>query len=586
MAGLRSTLFSPSPSTAVIQLAKRGQPSSLGHSWRRNLTVHAQASSHTLHGPLHPNYNLLNSLPHERTAPASHPDSNTTRIEELKEEAAKKLNKEPYDPTATMKLIDTLQRLGIAYHFQEEISTILDRFYNSKDDHDLFLTSLAFRLLRQHSYNVPPSVFQKFMDKEGKFKESLRKDTWGMLSLYEASYLGRNGEDILSEAMEFSKGHLKTSVLSSKGHLVREIRHGLELPRHMRMVRLEARSYIEEYSKENERDSGLLELAALDFNMVQSLHLRELEEILRWWRELGLVEKLSFARDRPLECYLWTVGVFWEPHFSKCRIELTKAVAILLVVDDMYDSYGSLDELVLFTNAIQRWDLGAMEHLPEYMKICYMALYNTTNEIGYRVLKEHGWSITHHLRRTWLDIIDAFLVEAKWCSKGYVPTLEDYLENGVTTGGTYMALVHAFFLIGQDLTVESVDFLEPYPKIFSCSGRILRLWDDLGTSRDEQERGDVASSMECYMKENGVSSDEEARKHVRRFIHNLWKELNGELLAQTPIPSAITEACFNLSRTAQIIYQHGDDDRLSGVEDHIQSLIMKPIKLHDIFIGP
>lgn len=70
---------------------------------------------------------------------------------------------------------------------------------------------------------------------------------------------------------------------------------------------------------------------------------------------MGLVEKLGFGRDRPLECYLWTVGLLPEPKYSNCRIELAKTIAILLVLDDIFDSYGSLDELVLFTDAIQRF---------------------------------------------------------------------------------------------------------------------------------------------------------------------------------------------------------------------------------------
>lgn len=47
-----------------------------------------------------------------------------------------------------------------------------------------------------------------------------------------------------------------------------------------------------------------------------------------------------------------------------------------------------------------RWDLDAMEQLPEYMKICYMALYNTTHEIAYRIQKEHGLTVVAHLKRT------------------------------------------------------------------------------------------------------------------------------------------------------------------------------------------
>jgi (3S)-linalool synthase len=76
--------------------------------------------------------------------------------------------------------------------------------------------------------------------------------------------------------------------------------------------------------------------------------------LFRWWKELGLVDKLGFARDRPTECFLWTVGIFPEPCYSNCRIELAKTVSILLVMDDIFDTYGTLDELFLFTNAIKR----------------------------------------------------------------------------------------------------------------------------------------------------------------------------------------------------------------------------------------
>ncbi|CAK9149255.1 unnamed protein product [Ilex paraguariensis] len=92
------------------------------------------------------------------------------------------------------------------------------------------------------------------MDKNGEFKELLSEDTLGMLSLYEASYLGVKGEDVLQS---------------------------LELPRHLRMARLEARRYIEEYSRESDHNSTLLELAKLEYNQVQSLHQMELAEVSR-----------------------------------------------------------------------------------------------------------------------------------------------------------------------------------------------------------------------------------------------------------------------------------------------------------------
>jgi hypothetical protein len=70
---------------------------------------------------------------------------------------------------------------------------------------------------------------------------------------------------------------------------------------------------------------------------------------------LGFKDKLHFSRDRLMENYLWAMGIIFEPQFSKCRIGITKFVCILLAIDDMYDIYGSLDELECFTDAVDRY---------------------------------------------------------------------------------------------------------------------------------------------------------------------------------------------------------------------------------------
>ncbi|KAK6918917.1 Terpene synthase, metal-binding domain, partial [Dillenia turbinata] len=255
----------------------------------------------------------------------------------------------------------------------------------------------------------------------------------------------------------------------------------------------------------DEKIDSLLEKSAYGTKIGNNLSQTAL--LFRWWKDLGLVDKLRFARDRPLECFLWSVGIFPEPQHSRSRIELTKTIAILL----------------------------------------------------------------------WVDMIEGFLVEAKWFHKGYVPNFEEYLENGVATAGTYMALVHTFFLVGMQVNEHTIKMMQPYPKLFSCAGRILRLWDDLGTAKEEQERGDVASSMECLMRENNISSDIEAREHVRQLIQSLWRELNGELVTSSGLPLSTVKACFNVSRTSRVIYQHGDDDMAFGVEYHVNSLLFRPV---------
>lgn len=80
------------------------------------------------------------------------------------------------------------------------------------------------------------------------------------------------------------------------------------------------------------------------------------DSLIRWWRELGFKDKLPFSRDRLMENFLWAMGIVSEPQFSKCRIGLTKFVCILTAIDDMYDVYGSLDELECFTDAVNRYN--------------------------------------------------------------------------------------------------------------------------------------------------------------------------------------------------------------------------------------
>lgn len=66
------------------------------------------------------------------------------------------------------------------------------------------------------------------------------------------------------------------------------------------------------------------------------------------------MSKLPYARDRVVECYFWTLGVYYEPQYSVARIMLTKTIAMISIIDDTYDSYGTVEELKIFTDAVQR----------------------------------------------------------------------------------------------------------------------------------------------------------------------------------------------------------------------------------------
>ncbi|KDP35320.1 hypothetical protein JCGZ_09479 [Jatropha curcas] len=359
----------------------------------------------------------------------------TKRISKLKEEVRIMLN-QPINNLNQLELIDTLQRLGIAYHFEDEIKRQLMGIYNRKrtgvaGTEGLHAIALVFRLLRPHGYTISQDVFNIFLDEMGNFKVCLRESLDGVLSLYEASFLSEEDENILQVARDFTTSYLKNYIKQNKNdnYISMSITHALEMPLHWGMLRLETRWSIDIYERKQGMDSLLLELAKLDFNYVQAIHQEDLKYTSWWWMNIGLGEKLSFARDRLMENFLWTIGVTFEPQFGYFRRMSTKLSALITVIDDIYDVYGTLDELELFTDAVERWDVHATEQLPDYMKICFLTLHDTINEMAFDTLKEQGFHIIPYLKKSWADICKSYLLEAKWYYSGYTPTLQEYIDN-------------------------------------------------------------------------------------------------------------------------------------------------------------
>jgi predicted transcriptional regulator len=75
-------------------------------------------------------------------------------------------------------------------------------------------------------------VFDKFKDTNGEFKKTIINDVKGILSLYEASFLSVHGEQILDDALVFTKANLESSAMQSSPRLADHIRNALIRPFH------------------------------------------------------------------------------------------------------------------------------------------------------------------------------------------------------------------------------------------------------------------------------------------------------------------------------------------------------------------
>ncbi|KAL1537416.1 exo-alpha-bergamotene synthase-like [Salvia divinorum] len=489
------------------------------------------------------------------------------------------------DELDQLHLIDNLQRLGLSDHFKDQIAKMLDNIYEAQEwpEKDLHVTSLKFRLLRQHGCHVPQEVFCSLMDEEGNFKASLCEDVRGLVSLYEASYLSVEGESIMDLAKDFSLNHLTQRLVQiTEPRLREQVWHALEVPLHWRVQKLETKWYIQAYEDTSEANLTLVELSKLDYNMVQATYQQELKQLSRynfsWYKETGLPEKMGFARHRLAESFLWTLGFVPEPHLGYSREMLSKSAVMTTIIDDIYDVYGTLEELQLFTHTIERWDINSLDSLPEYMKICFLALFNSVNELAYHILRDQGFNVISNLTNLWAELCRVYYLEARWFHSGYVPTTNEYLNAAWISVSGPLILFYGYFTTNP-INKKELKSLEQYPGIIRWPSTVLRLADDLGTSSDEMKRGDVPKTMECYMKETGCS-EEDARNHIKQLIDTALKRMNKEILMENPIKN-FGQTAMNLGRISLCMYQHGDGFGLphSETKKNLVSLVVQPFPM-------
>ncbi|XP_020596451.1 alpha-terpineol synthase, chloroplastic-like [Phalaenopsis equestris] len=214
-------------------------------------------------------------------------DVHVKRREELKEEVKWLIKEKGF--ADQLELFDLLQKLGVAYHFEEEIKDSLHLMRTLEEElrmtNDAYVMAMYFRLSREHGLVASKDLLvQCYKDKNGSYKPSVLHDTKGILSLYEASFLAMDGEDELDELKEFTLKqlrYLKTSNSSTNPKLSEYIAKALELPLHHRIPKLQAPIFIRlaRDIEEVNPDPIVIEFAQLDFNMTQSIYIRELKEI-------------------------------------------------------------------------------------------------------------------------------------------------------------------------------------------------------------------------------------------------------------------------------------------------------------------
>ncbi|KAK4482417.1 hypothetical protein RD792_009572 [Penstemon davidsonii] len=435
-------------------------------------------------------------------------------IQVLKEETRRLILAKENTTPQTLMLIDTLERLGVAYHFEQEIHEKIQQIFkfnlNSIGDstgYDLFTTALQFRLLRQHRHYVPCGVFDKFKNEKNEFNENISSDAKGLLSLYEAAHVRIHEENILEEAVAFTTHHLNRLLPQLSSPLQDLVKRALHQSLHRGVPRIETRNYISIYEKLESKDEMLLKFAKLDFNFLQNMYRKELCDLTGWWNKFDLKSKLPYARDRLVECYLWGQALHFEPKYSYVRSAVAKVMQMISIMDDTYDNYATLEEADILTEAFERWDINEAERLSDTMKVVYKFVLSIYEDYESDAVQQQKSYAVPYAKETVKQVARAYNKELKWFMGREMPTFEEYFVNTVFTSAIYV--MFAAVIPGMtSASEETINWLLSEPNIIIGTAKMGRYVEDLGSHERENRGGEMLTAVDCYMKHHVVPKED------------------------------------------------------------------------------
>ncbi|KAM3696524.1 hypothetical protein ACJW31_06G045400 [Castanea mollissima] len=210
---------------------------------------------------------------------------------------------------------------------------------------------------------------------------------------------------------------------------------------------------------------------------------------------------------------------------------------------------------------ITRWDISSTDQLPDYMQICYCALLDVFEAADEELAKQGRSYRVSYTTDAMKLLVQAYFDEAKWFFQNYIPTMEEYMNLALRTSGYPMLTTVSFLGMGDIVTKQAFNWIFSTPKIITASSLIGRLMDDIRSHK----RGHVASAIECYMKQHGVS-EQVVHDKLNEQVVDAWKDINEECLRPTAFPMPLLMRVLNLTRVIDVFYKEGDDYTHVGKE--------------------
>ncbi|XP_068667797.1 (-)-germacrene D synthase-like [Aristolochia californica] len=204
-----------------------------------------------------------------------------------------------------------------------------------------------------------------------------------------------------------------------------------------------------------------------------------------------------------------------------------------------------------------RWNVEAAETLPEYMRPLFRELINYSKEFHDEIAPEGlSYQIDYKIEAM-KDLCKAFFIETEWYVKEYQPGTEEHMNVSFTSCGYRTIFLLSMVGMGE-VSRDIFEWLKAQPRITMAAAEICRFIDDIVTGKFEQQRGHVESTVECFMRERGLS-EKEVVDLFRQYYKVAWKDINEGCFKPTPYAAKLITRPVNLARVMEVLYEDNQD---------------------------
>ncbi|KAM0833899.1 hypothetical protein ACQ4PT_063960 [Festuca glaucescens] len=505
----------------------------------------------------------------------------------------------PLNIHCQLSMVDLLEKIGISHHFSTEVKGILDMTYSfwlQRDEEimlDVATCAMAFRLLRMNGYNVSSDELSHIAEASA-FHDSLQgylNDTKSILELYRASKVTLSEDELILDNLGSWSGSLLTQKLFSDGFprisTYAEVEYALNFPFSATLERLEHKRNIEHF---NARDSHMMNTEYLPCRVNQELLSLAVEDFTFLNLFTGMnsniltenkLDQLQFARQKLTYCYLSAAATIFPPELSDARMSWAKNAVLTTVVDDFFDIGGSKEELENLIALVEKWDEHHKDDFfSEQVKIVFCALYTTVNQLGSMASAVQNRCVRNHLIETWLQLLRSMMTEAEWQISQYVPTVEEYMTNGVVSFALGPIVLPALYFVGEKIS-ECVVKDQEHSELFRLMSTCGRLLNDIQGFEREGSEGKLNSVSLLVLHSGGSMSVEGARKAIQKTIVASRRDLLRLVLKEdVVVPRACKDLFWKMCKILHLFYFQTDGfSSPKEMASAVDAVINEPLKL-------